>query len=204
MRTTTSGRAPSAQPPPEARREREDIWKRAMSAQWHDTVAPAPDDTLATMTTMHLDAVMGVEAAAYDFPWTRGNFIDSLAAGNFGRVLFAPGGALLGYFVAMAGVDEMHLLNITVEPAVQGQGHARTLIDALVALCRRQRATSLWLEVRASNVRAKAMYEHLGFARIGVRKGYYPASFGRREDAIVMRLALRPEAVPRRAGDALG
>ena len=173
---------------------------RAVSAQGQ----AEPDDELAVMSTAHLDAVMAVESAAYDFPWTRGNFIDSLAAGNFARVRFAPGGALLGYFVAMAGVDEMHLLNITVEPAAQGRGHARVLIDALVALCRRQQVATLWLEVRASNARAKSMYEHLGFARVGVRKGYYPASFGRREDAIVMSLSFGAAVGPQGANDALG
>jgi [ribosomal protein S18]-alanine N-acetyltransferase len=160
-----------------------------VSAQWRDESAQGPSAReLPEMTTAHLDAVMAVETAAYDFPWSRGNFIDSLAAGYFGRVLAGRRGELLGYFVAMAGVDEMHLLNLTVEPSVQGRGHARTLIDALVALCGRQGAGALWLEVRSSNARARAMYEHLGFVRVGERKGYYPASFGRREDAIVMSL----------------
>jgi len=62
------------------------------------------------MVTEHLDAVMAVEVAAYPFPWTRGNFVDSLAAGHAAFTLWAPDGGLLGYFVAMAGVDEMHLL----------------------------------------------------------------------------------------------
>ena len=155
-----------------------------MSALWRGDAGPA----LAAMTTLHLDTVMAIENAAYDFPWTRGNFIDSLAAGYFAQVLLAPGGTTVGYLVAMAGVDEMHLLNITVAPAAQGRGHARTLIDALAAQCRRQRAAALWLEVRAGNAQAQAIYTHLGFSRIGLRKGYYPAPAGRREDAIVMRL----------------
>jgi [ribosomal protein S18]-alanine N-acetyltransferase len=166
-----------------------------MSALWRDA-APV----LLPMTTAQLGAVMAVEAAAYAFPWTRGNFIDSLAAGYPARVLQGPSGELLGYFVAMAGVDEMHLLNITVAPAAQGHGHARVLIDALVALCQAQRARSLWLEVRASNDRARAMYAHFGFTHIGVRKGYYPAPFGRREDAVVMSLAIDATG----ANDALG
>ncbi|MEP7101873.1 MAG: ribosomal protein S18-alanine N-acetyltransferase [Burkholderiales bacterium] len=149
------------------------------------------------MTVAQVDAVMAIEAAAYAFPWSRGNFIDSLAAGYPARVLHGARGELLGYFVAMGGVDEMHLLNITVAPAMQGRGHARTLIDALIVLCQEHRARELWLEVRASNAKARAMYEHLGFAQVGVRKGYYPAPFARREDAVVMSLKLG-------ANDALG
>ena len=169
-----------------------------MSALWKGDPAPA----LAPMTVAQVDAVMAIEVAAYAFPWSRGNFIDSLAAGYPARVLRGPRGELLGYFVAMAGVDEMHLLNITVAPAVQGRGHARLLIDALTALCREQHARALWLEVRASNARARAMYERLGFTQVGVRKGYYPAPFGRREDAIVM--SLKFDATDAGAGDALG
>jgi [ribosomal protein S18]-alanine N-acetyltransferase len=154
--------------------------------------------TLSPMTAAQVDAVMVVEVAAYPFPWTRGNFIDSLAAGHSTRVLRDASGELLGYFVAMAGVDEMHLLNITVAPAAQGRGHARTLFDALVAQCRERRARELWLEVRASNAHAQAMYLHLGFVQVGVRKGYYPAPLGRREDAVIMTLKLGG------ANDALG
>jgi ribosomal-protein-alanine N-acetyltransferase len=159
-----------------------------MSAQWRDD--EASPGRLQTMTTAQLDAVMAIEVAAYAFPWSRGNFIDSLASGYPAQVLLDAQGAMLGYFVAMGGVDEMHLLNITVAPAVQGRGHARRMIDALIALCREQRAHELWLEVRESNARARSIYTRLGFEQKGLRKGYYPAPFGRREDAVVMSLAL--------------
>ena len=166
-----------------------------MSAQWKDA---AP--TVQSMTTAQLDAVLAIEVAAYPFPWSRGNFIDSLVAGYPARLLYGTRGELLGYFIAMEGVAEMHLLNITVAPAVQGRGHARTLFDALIALCHAHHAHELWLEVRASNARAREMYLHLGFTQVGVRKNYYPAPFARREDAVVMSLKFdAPEA-----NDALG
>ncbi|MES2101353.1 MAG: ribosomal protein S18-alanine N-acetyltransferase [Pseudomonadota bacterium] len=170
-----------------------------MSAQWK-AAANESAPALLPMTTAHVEAVMAIEAAAYPFPWSRGNFIDSLAAGYPARVLRGERDELLGYFVAMGGVDEMHLLNITVAPAAQGRGHARTLIDALIALCHEHNARELWLEVRASNAKARAMYLHLGFAQVGVRKGYYPAPFARREDAVVM--SLKFDALG--ANDALG
>ena len=162
---------------------------------------------LLPMSTLHLDAVMAVEAAAYAFPWSRSNFIDSLAAGHPAWLLTDASGSLLGYFVAMFGVDELHLLNITVAPAVQGRGHARRLIDALVGLARERRASQLWLEVRESNGRARAMYGRLGFVQVGQRKNYYPAGFGRREDAVVMSLRIDPAtttATTTKGGDALG
>ncbi|MBL8302672.1 MAG: ribosomal protein S18-alanine N-acetyltransferase [Ideonella sp.] len=144
---------------------------------------------LSSMRVDDLDAVLAVEQAAYDFPWTRGNFIDSLHAGYACWLLRGARQQLLGYAVSMAGVDELHLLNLTVAPAEQGQGHARWLLDALVDHCRQQPAAMLWLEVRTGNTRARELYRRYGFSEIGVRRNYYPAPKGRREDAVVMSLA---------------
>jgi len=143
---------------------------------------------LVPMTVAELGAVVLIEAAAYDFPWTRGNFIDSLAAGYLARVLRDGDGRVVGYFVAMKGVDEMHLLNLTVAPSDQGRGHARRMLDELVALCGGVHARQLWLEVRESNARARQLYLRYGFRHIGVRRAYYPALQGKREDAAVMSL----------------
>lgn len=173
-----------------------------MSARWaEERTGVGGERSLAPMTTAHLDAVMAIEVAAYAFPWTRGNFIDSLAAAYPARVLLGAQREPIGYFVAMPGVDEMHLLNITVAPAEQGRGHGRSMIDALIPLCREHAARELWLEVRQSNERARAMYLRLGFTAVGVRKGYYPAPFGRREDAVVM--SLKIGAAAGEANDAL-
>lgn len=141
------------------------------------------------LTEARLDEIVAIEAAAYEHPWTRGNFVDSLHSGYQAQVLGANG-VVLGYFVAMMGVDEVHLLNITVAPVWQGQGWGRVLLDALALWARGQGAQWLWLEVRASNARAQRIYEHHGYRRVGERKGYYPAGLGRREDAIVMSLKL--------------
>ena len=168
-----------------------------MSAQWKEPAAPAPaapGRVRLPMTTSQLDAVMAVESAAYAFPWSRGNFIDSIAARYPARLLCSPGAELLGYFVAMAGVQEMHLLNLTVTPTAQGQGHARFLLDTLIALCPAHDTRTLWLEVRESNLRARRIYERLGFVQVGVRKGYYPAALALREDAVVMSLPVAAAA----------
>ena len=132
-----------------------------------------------------VDAVVLIEQQAYSHPWTRGNFMDSLRAGYHLRVL-RGGDTLLGYYVAMAGVQEVHLLNITVAPAYQRQGHGRLLLDALHLWAQQQQAQWIWLEVRAGNARALQVYERYGYKRVGVRKAYYPDQLHRREDAVVM------------------
>lgn len=148
---------------------------------------------LRTLRAADLDRVLVVEKLAYSFPWTRGNFIDSLAAGYLAELLVNDRDEIVGYFVAMVGVDELHLLNLTVAPASQGQGHARALLDVLAQRCREHQAPALWLEVRASNARARHVYRQHGFAEVGLRRSYYPAPHGTREDAIVMSLVI-PEA----------
>lgn len=141
------------------------------------------------LTDAWLDEVLRVELSAYAHPWSRGNFLDSLKSGYQAQMLLADD-TLLGYFVAMKGVDEVHLLNITVAPAWQSQGWGRVMLDALSLWARDQGAEWLWLEVRVSNHRAERMYEAQGFRRVGERKNYYPAAEGAREDAIVMSLKL--------------
>ena len=137
-----------------------------------------------------LDEVLAIEDTVYEFPWTRGNFIDSLAAGYTACVLRDGGGTLCAYSVAMQGVQEVHLLNLSVAPAMQHRGLARGLLDALVAQAREGDALCLWLEVRESNLRAREVYRRYGFVQVGSRSGYYPATGGAREGACVMRLAL--------------
>lgn len=139
-----------------------------------------------------LEAVMALEVRAYPFPWTRGNFIDSIAAGYYMCCLRDAQRHLLGYLVAMHSLDEWHLLNITVSPDAEGHGHGRALLRHLIGHAVRTGAQSLWLEVRPSNERARRLYQGLDFVAVGVRKAYYPAADGQREDALVMRRALGP------------
>lgn len=141
------------------------------------------------MGPQHLDAVVQAEASAYAHPWSRVNFTDALKSGYQAQLLLA-GDKLLGYFIAMKGVEEVHLLNITVAPAYQRQGWARVILDALAIWARGQAVQWVWLEVRKSNARALQVYEAHGYRRVGERKNYYPAQAQQREDAVVMSLRL--------------
>lgn len=149
-----------------------------------------PPFEAAAMRVPDLTEIIAVERQAYPVPWTHANFVDSLAAGYPAEVLRGPRAELLGYWLAMQGVDEMHLLNITVVPAWQGRGLAVAMLDRLVAECRRSGLTQLWLEVRIGNARAREVYRRYGFAEVGRRRAYYPVPQGPREDAILMSLAV--------------
>lgn len=142
-----------------------------------------------------LDEMMLIETRSYAYPWSRGNFVDSLASGYRATGLWgrdaAGEPALWGYAWAMEGVDELHLLNLTVHPDHLRQGHARRLLDDLVRWAVPRSLTWLWLEVRASNVAARRLYEGYGFDEAGLRRGYYPNARSTREDAVLMRLDMR-------------
>ena len=145
------------------------------------------------MREADLDAVLAVEQQAYSHPWQRRHFADCLAGGYQAQLLLA-GDTLLGYFVAMEGFEEVHLLNLAVAPSHQRQGWARVMLDALVLWARGRNLQWVWLEARASNTRAVQVYKAHGFRYVGLRKQYYPASHGQREDALVMSLKLDPIA----------
>jgi len=164
-----------------------------MSAVRSEAPSRRREHALRVMTVQLLDAVLAIEVQAYTFPWTRGNFIDSLAAGYLARVLVAEDGELIGYFVAMPGVDEMHLLNVTVAPEQQGRGYARRLLAQLYRQSVTLGTSAVWLEVRESNARARALYLSEGFTEAGRRRDYYPAPAGQREDAILMTRSLGRE-----------
>lgn len=141
------------------------------------------------MRLADLDTVMAIENAAYPFPWTRGNFVDSIAAGH-DLWLFTCDTQVVGYAVLMWLPDEIHLLNITVAPGHQGLGYGRFALRALCTDAAGRGARSMLLEVRPSNDQARALYASEGFGPIGLRKRYYPAPEGAREDALVMRKEL--------------
>ena len=150
----------------------------------YDQLAYAP------MVAGDIDEVFTLEASVYPHPWSRGNFVDSLASGYNSWTVRDSDGTLAGYFLLMAAVDEAHLLNVAVAAPWQRQGLGLYLLDKIIACARGLSMESILLEVRPSNLRALKVYEQYGFAEIGRRKAYYPAHDGQREDAIVMRFKL--------------
>ena len=140
--------------------------------------------------------IMPIENVIYPFPWTAGNFRDSLLAGYAGWVVQdgrceGPKAApVIGYAMVMHVLDEAHLMNLSVAAGNQRQGLGRWLLSWLGDSARQRGAVGMFLEVRPSNVAALALYKQAGFQRIGLRRQYYPNGPNGREDAIVMRQSL--------------
>ncbi len=143
---------------------------------------------LRPMTASDLDAIMAIERVNFPFPWTEGNFKDSMNSGYMCLVM-EQGKQLIGYAVLMMVLDEAHLLNISVAQSHQGQGWGRYLLVQMMEMGREKGGLNMFLEVRPSNHSALGLYESMGFNEMGIRPGYYPAHNGR-EDAVLMGMAL--------------
>lgn len=143
---------------------------------------------LRPMTASDLDAMMAIERVNFPFPWTEGNFKDSMNSGYICLVM-EQGKELMGYAVLMMVLDEAHLLNISVAQSHQGQGWGRYLLVQMMEIGREKGGLNMFLEVRPSNHSAIGLYESMGFNEMGIRPGYYPAHNGR-EDAVLMGMAL--------------
>ena len=143
------------------------------------------------MQIMDIKAVMRVERAAYEYPWTPNIFRDCLRVGYYCCVL-EENGEIIGHAVMSYAVGECHILNLCVHPDHQGQGFGRMLILHLLEIGRRNGSRIAFLEVRLSNANAYNLYQSLGFAEVGIRKDYYPAEHGR-EDAMILAFDLDAE-----------
>lgn len=146
--------------------------------------SPAAGELIRPMRAEDLVEVARLESALYVFPWSQGNFRDSLAAGYSCWVMLADE-RMIGYAVLMIGVQETHLLNLSVVSARQRGGLGSRLMARLLDVSRQCEAARVLLEVRRSNAPARAFYAVHGFQELGERRGYYPAGTGR-EDAIIM------------------
>lgn len=143
---------------------------------------------LRLMVAGDIDAVMAIENDIYEFPWTPGNFRDSLAAG-YSCWIYARDGETIGYAIVIHAADEAHLLNLSIAAPWQRKGWGGRLLELVMAAAHEHGAAALFLEVRVSNTGAQQLYLRHGFSQIGTRRNYYPAKHGR-EDASVLSCAL--------------
>jgi len=140
---------------------------------------------LRPMTEADLPRIHRIELASYEYPWTPGNFVDSIKAGYSMWVREAEG-EVIGYYVMMAAAGEAHVLNLTIAPMWRRHGLGRDLLEHCLQRACDHHAESVFLEVRTSNTAAIGLYHSSGFVDLAVRRDYYPARDGR-EDALIMK-----------------
>jgi ribosomal-protein-alanine N-acetyltransferase len=154
---------------------------------------PPPRFEIRRMRGEDLDPVMEIERAAFRHPWSV-ELLRRELTHDWSTILlaFAPGpgggeGKLLGFVIFWVVHDEIHILNVAVDPADRRQGVGRALISACIERARQLGSALVTLEVRRSNHAAFSLYRGFGFHSVGVRPNYY---VDEGEDAIVMILDL--------------
>ena len=153
--------------------------------------ADLPQSEIRPMHELDVPMVVAVERSAYQFPWSEGIFRDCLRVGYVCRVI-EVGDDIGGYGIMSIGAGEAHVLNVCVREDYRGHGLARRLLLYLIDRARNAGMYEAFLEVRPSNTAASHLYHSLGFEQVGIRRGYYQATNGR-EDAAVLRRILSPD-----------
>ena len=161
----------------------------SLNAPVSAVVREPPEITFRRMREADLDAVLSIEREAYEFPWTREVFRDCLRVGYSCRVLESDG-AVSAYGMLQIAAGKARVLNLCVRRRLHRRGLGRRLLGFMIDVARSRDADSVYLEVRPSNDAARRLYGSMGFARVGVSRGYYPARNGR-EDAMILSLSLR-------------
>lgn len=147
-----------------------------------------PTTTLSTLTQSDLAAAFAIECQSHAFPWSEATFASNQGE-RYLNLKLCHDQQLVAYAITQVVLDEATLFNIAVDPAHQRHGYGRQLLEHLITELEQREVLTLWLEVRASNARAIALYQGLGFNEVSVRRNYYPSANGR-EDAIIMALPL--------------
>lgn len=152
------------------------------------SAVPIPQLHYRRMRAADLPDVAQLEKSLYAFPWSLGNFRDSVNAG-YDCWVVTHGEAVIGYAVLMIALDEAHLLNFAVAAEWQNRGIGRAFLDHMVQVAKQSGCLIVYLEVRPSNLPARHLYRTAGFQQIAIRPDYYPAVSGR-EDALFLGLTL--------------
>ena len=139
---------------------------------------------LCSMTKKDAVLLAALDSSFSPFAWSAQNFIDSLEAKHSAWVL-KKNTFVIGFAVWMLILDEAHVLNLGVAKHEQRQGLGAFLLNEICKQSFALGAMRLFLEVRASNLPAQALYRRFGFQEIARRKNYYRAQNGN-EDALVL------------------
>jgi ribosomal-protein-alanine acetyltransferase len=124
--------------------------------------------------TEDADAVIAIAAQAPEAAnWSKESYVKFASeAGSLALVLEADG-QIKGFLLGRLAADQAELLNLAVVASQRRHGSGTVLLARAMQEWRPRGAKSVYLEVRESNTGAIAFYEKHGFAKMGLRKGYY-------------------------------
>lgn len=135
-------------------------------------------------TEKDIEGIEALEKICFKTPWSRDSIKHDIVDNKMATYIVAAiGENIVGYIGVWCIIDEGHITNVAVSPVYRRQHIGTLLVDTLIKSTENAGIVRHTLEVRASNVAAKKLYENFGFKESGVRKGYYEDNG---EDAILM------------------
>ena len=150
-----------------------------------------PDIAVAAVRTAietDIPNIVRVDHLTSSSPWSEqslSRYCPPSPADSHNALVYEVGDELAGFLIYSRVLDEANIDNVAVLPQHQGQGIGRTLVQAALRAMPQKGIQRCLLEVRESNVAARALYENNGFIVDGVRPRYYKTEQGR-EDALLM------------------
>lgn len=146
------------------------------------------------MTISHIEPqdfarLFEIEQQAHLVPWSYGTLLNNQGERYLNLKLIEQG-KIIAFAICYLVADEGNLFNIAVDPRFQGKGYGKKLLQALIEQLKPKGVSSIWLEVRESNLNAQKLYSSVGFNQVSVRKNYYPTTNPtKRENAVIMALS---------------
>ncbi len=142
--------------------------------------------TVRAITDRDWECVFAIDKACFPDPWTQEMWQGELARTDLCALALETEQGIVGFALASVLFEDAELPKIAVLPAYRGQGLGRALLSALIEVAKARGAEKMFLEVRASNLPARKLYERHGFTTLRIRERYYPDG----EDGIEMKKAL--------------
>ena len=137
--------------------------------------------TIREMTQKDIDAVAGVDNAAFPDAWKETTFCEEIEKDYSHYFVCESDGEIIGYVGIWCIYETAELIRIATVPKFRKRGIAKELMHEILECAKTFGCERMMLEVRRSNIPAQELYKKFGFNEISVRKGYYSG-----EDAIIM------------------
>ena len=132
-----------------------------------------------------IEEILAIENECFDRPWTYETLSFEIHSPLCALAYEERERKIASYALGRVVADEGELLRLGTSPQHRRQGLAEKSLAALLDKMREVGAKKCFLEVRSRNAPAIALYEKLGFVRVGLRKKYYGD-----DDAVVMEVEL--------------
>ena len=138
----------------------------------------------APMENRDVAQIAALEQQCFSEPWSETSVAGELTNPLSYWLVARDGGYLAGYVGSQTVLGESDMMNLAVSPDYRRRGIGENLVESLIRDLKKQGSHCLTLEVRESNLAARALYEKLGFVQIGLRPGYYHKP---KENACILR-----------------